>query len=77
MIASRIFTSSYTKDCKLKEPCSMQKPTFLIKDLPKGEFFNYLEFEGNFYCYSLETFTGSSDKQIPFEHVDLGQDSYA
>lgn len=46
---SRIFTSSYTKDCKLKEPCSMQKPTFLIKDLPKGEFFNYLEFEGNFY----------------------------
>jgi len=35
------------------------------------------KFEGNFYCYSLETFIGSSDKQVPFEHVDLGQDSYA
>lgn len=35
------------------------------------------KFEGNFYCYSLETFIGSSDKQIPFEHVDLGQNDYA
>ena len=35
------------------------------------------KFEGNFYCYSLETFIGSSDKQIPFEHVDLGQNGYA
>lgn len=35
------------------------------------------KFEGNFYCYSLETFTGSSDKQIPFDYVDVGQDSYA
>ena len=35
------------------------------------------KFEGNFNCYVLETFIGSSDKQIPFEHVDLGQDSYA
>jgi len=35
------------------------------------------KFEGNFYCYSLETFIGSSDKQVPFEHVDLGQNSYA
>ena len=35
------------------------------------------KFEGNVYCYSLETFIGSSDKQIPFEHVDLGQNDYA
>lgn len=35
------------------------------------------KFEGNFYCYSLETFIGSSDKQIPFDYVDLGQDGYA
>ena len=35
------------------------------------------KFEGNFYCYSLETFIGSSDKQKPFDHVDLGQNGYA
>ena len=35
------------------------------------------KFEGNFYVYVLETFLGSSDKQVPFEHVNLGQDDYA
>ena len=35
------------------------------------------KFEGNFYCYVLETFIGNSDEQIPFEHVDIGQNSYA
>ena len=35
------------------------------------------KFEGNFYVYSLETFIGNSDKQVPFEHVNLGQNSYA
>ena len=35
------------------------------------------KFEGNFYCYSLETFIGSSDKQIPFDYVDIGQNGYA
>ena len=35
------------------------------------------KFEGNFNCYSLETFIGNSDTQIPFEHVDIGQNSYA
>lgn len=34
-------------------------------------------FEGNFYCYTLETFLGSSDKQEPFDYVDIGQNSYA
>ena len=34
------------------------------------------KFEGNFYCYSLETFVGSSDAQKPFEYVDIGQYSY-
>lgn len=32
--------------------------------------------EGGFYCYGLETFIGNSDKQQPFEYVDLGQNSY-
>lgn len=35
------------------------------------------KFEGNFYCYSLETFIGSSDEQEPFDYVDVGQNSYA
>ena len=35
------------------------------------------KFEGNFYCYSLETFVGNSDAQKPFEHVNIGQNDYA
>jgi len=35
------------------------------------------KFEGNFYCYSLETFIGSSDEQEPFDYVDVGQNGYA
>lgn len=35
------------------------------------------KFEGGFYCYTLETFIGNSDSQKPFEHVNIGQDSYA
>ena len=34
------------------------------------------KFEGGFYCYSLETFIGSSDEQKPFEYVDIGQNGY-
>lgn len=34
------------------------------------------KFEGNFYVYALETFIGNSDVQKPFEHVNLGQNSY-
>lgn len=30
--------------------------------------------EGNFNIYVLETVTGNTDEQEPFEHVDLGQD---
>ena len=33
-------------------------------------------FEGGFYCYSLETFIGSSDAQEEFEHVNIGQNDY-
>ena len=35
------------------------------------------KFEGNFYCYSLETFVGNSDAQKPFEYVNIGQNDYA
>lgn len=34
------------------------------------------KFEGNFYCYSLETFVGNSDAQTPFPYVNVGQNSY-
>ena len=33
-------------------------------------------FEGGFNCYILESVIGNTDVQKPFEHVDLGQDSY-
>ena len=31
----------YTADCKLKEPCSMQAPVFILDGLPKNKMFNY------------------------------------
>jgi hypothetical protein len=34
-------------------------------------------FEGGFNCYILEMVIGSTDKQEPFDYVNLGQDSYA
>lgn len=34
------------------------------------------KFEGNFYCYSLETFVGNSDAQTPHPYVDIGQHGY-
>lgn len=34
------------------------------------------KFEGNFYCYSLETFVGNSDEQTPHPDVNIGQNDY-
>lgn len=34
------------------------------------------KFEGNFYCYSLETFVGNSDAQTPHPYVNIGQHGY-
>lgn len=33
-------------------------------------------FEGGFYCFSLETFTGNSDKQTAHDYVNIGQNDY-
>ena len=33
-------------------------------------------FEGGFNCYVLESVIGNTDQQKPFEHVNLGQNSY-
>ena len=51
---------------------------FIEKD---GEIFRIVNpadwtFEGGFNVYVLETLVGNSDKQEPFEDVDLGQGSY-
>lgn len=43
------FTSSFSHDVKLKEPCSMQSPVFQIQGLTKGTLYNYAEFEGRYY----------------------------
>lgn len=33
-------------------------------------------FEGGFCCYVLESVVGNTDKQEPFEYVNIGQNSY-
>lgn len=43
------FTTAYTHDCKLKEPCSMQSPVFILQGLTKGTLYNYCSFEGRYY----------------------------
>lgn len=43
------FSSSFSADCKLKEPCSMQAPVFRIQGLSKGTLYNYCSFEGRYY----------------------------
>lgn len=43
------FSSSYSADCKLKEPCSMHDPVFVVQGLSKSNFYNYASFEGRYY----------------------------
>lgn len=46
---SKIFTGGANLSCKLKEPCSMQSPVFLVQGLTKGTFYNYCSFENKYY----------------------------
>lgn len=46
---SQQFASSTTLSCRLKEPCSMQSPTFQVQGLTKGQLFNYCQFENKYY----------------------------
>lgn len=46
---SQQFASSTTLSCKLKEPCSMQSPTFQVQGLTKGTLYNYCQFENRYY----------------------------
>lgn len=43
------FSSAFSADCKLKEPCSMQGPVFVVQGLSKGTLYNYCSFEGRYY----------------------------
>ena len=47
---SQQFSLSYAYDVKLKEPCSMQSPVFLLEGLAKGTFYNYAKFEDKENC---------------------------
>lgn len=46
---SHIFSGGGSMSCKLKEPCSMQTPVFVVQGLGKGTFYNYASFEGRYY----------------------------
>lgn len=41
--------SGSSLSCKLKEPCSMQSPTFVVQGLSKSTLYNYASFEGRYY----------------------------
>jgi hypothetical protein len=41
--------SGTTLGCRLKEPCSMQSPVFMVQGLTKGNLYNYCSFEGRYY----------------------------
>lgn len=43
------FSSAFSADCKLKEPCSMEGPVFIVQGLSKGLFYNYAQFEGRYF----------------------------
>lgn len=43
------FSSAFSADCKLKEPCSMEAPVFIVQGLSKGSFYNYASFEGRYF----------------------------
>ena len=47
---SRVMNAGGTSlSCKLKEPCSMQMPVFIVKGLSKGTLYNFCSFEGRYY----------------------------
>jgi len=46
---SHTFSGGSSLNCKLKEPCSMQTPVFIVQGLSKGTFYNYASFEGRYY----------------------------
>lgn len=43
------FSSAFSADCKLKEPCSMESPVFIVQGLSKSSFYNYCSYQGRYY----------------------------
>lgn len=41
--------SGTSLSCKLKHPCGMQSPVFIVQGLSKGTLYNYASFEGRYY----------------------------
>ena len=61
---SQTFTSSTTVDGKLKEPCSMQSPVFLLQGLTKGQLYNYCEWEGRYYWIDDVVYTTRHTQEV-------------
>ena len=48
-IRQNAFGGGHTLECKLKEPCSMQSPVFIVQGILKSIIYNYCQWEGRFY----------------------------
>ena len=63
------FSSAFSSDCKLKEPCSMESPVFLVQGLSKGAFYNYASFEGRYFWVD-DIIYQTNDIQEVHCHID-------
>lgn len=61
--------SGTSLSCKLKLPCSMQRPTFEVSGLTKGNLYNYCSFEGRYYWIDDITYI-TNDIQLVQCHLD-------
>lgn len=55
--------------CKLKEPCSMQSPVFIVQGLTKEQLYNFAEWESRYYWVDDVVYT-SRDIQEVHCHLD-------
>lgn len=66
---STVMTNSVSRSCKLKEPCSMQSPTFLVQGLSKSTNYNYCSWGGRYYWIDDIVYT-TNDIQEVSGHID-------
>ena len=55
--------------CRLKDPCSMQRPVFEVQGLSKGTLYNYCSFEGRYYWVDDIEYK-TADIQDVYCHLD-------
>lgn len=65
---SQSFSGS-SLSCKLKAPCSMQRPTFEVSGLTKGILYNYCSFEGRYYWIDDISYM-TNNIQLVYCHLD-------